>query len=361
VLQRVSSILIAVFAIGVVVTGLNGFDFIAQAIEGAIPFEYHRVLDVFLVSAIAIHVGVGIRFFMMRKRWTFPHPGKLVAVLVLSLLVVTASLNPIGFQDLPVRRSGTAEAWIDGNSYTFNLSEVETVRPDLFKPGSFSMFDVLVNLAEQDLVELEYYYDASMNTHVIDSLEGESSWWYQVTFSGGWSERNVFRMDHYPWKEDTELVFYKPDSSFINGIFETFREEVTRLEENGGEVIIPEVLISGGRISMHLEDVVVTPHNLRSDVFQDGVITAIDVIISLADQGNLTYELKWYDSIGDASVVRSYWVDTINGKDSYGTCGWVYESGSWTFRGFIGNHIHLPSDVRILNSPEYVEWFWICI
>jgi hypothetical protein len=25
------------------------------------------------------------------------------------------------------------------------------------------------------------------------------------------------------------------------------------------------------------------------------------------------------------------------------------------------NHIHLPADTRVLNAPEYVEFFWICI
>ncbi len=30
-------------------------------------------------------------------------------------------------------------------------------------------------------------------------------------------------------------------------------------------------------------------------------------------------------------------------------------------KGFRGNHIHLPSDTRIINSPEYVLYYWICI
>ena len=39
----------------------------------------------------------------------------------------------------------------------------------------------------------------------------------------------------------------------------------------------------------------------------------------------------------------------------------VYKSGSNIFVGFKVNHIHLPSDSRVINSPEYMEWFWICI
>ena len=51
----------------------------------------------------------------------------------------------------------------------------------------------------------------------------------------------------------------------------------------------------------------------------------------------------------------------INDDKSQGRCGFVYEEGSNEFRRFDGNHIHIPSDYRILNSPEYMEWFWICI
>jgi hypothetical protein len=100
---------------------------------------------------------------------------------------------------------------------------------------------------------------------------------------------------------------------------------------------------------------------LRSDVFQEGVITAIDTILSLGDMGKLPYELKWYDSIGSAQIVRQYFVERIDKDRAYDRCGFVYESGPFKYRGFQGNHIHLPSDTRLINSPEYVEYFWICI
>ncbi|MHA2378076.1 MAG: hypothetical protein ACXADO_07660 [Candidatus Thorarchaeota archaeon] len=364
--QRISAIAIVVFAIAMVLPGLNGYDFFAQALEDVIPFELHRIFDIFLVSAIIIHVAVGIRFFLMRRRIKSPLLGMFVVGLVISLLFITTSLN-LARNDNPVPpgpldgNTGDATVWVNGTSYRFNSSHVDTVRPDIFKPGSFSMFDILVNLANRGLIELEYHYNESMNTHVIDLLNGESDWWYEVTFSGGWPERNSYRMDHYPWKQGTDLVFYQEGSYFIEKVFTEFQEEVARLNGNGGQTVIPRVFISGPGVEVYAQDLLVIPHDLRNDTLQDGVITAIDVIMTLADQGLLEYELQWYDSIGDADVVRSYWVEAIDGQRSHGTCGWVYESGSWEFSGFFGNHIHLPSDVRTMNSPEYVEWFWICI
>ena len=128
-----------------------------------------------------------------------------------------------------------------------------------------------------------------------------------------------------------------------------------------GSIIIPEVHLSGTNFAEVYYNISVTPHNLRNDVFQDNVTTAIDVILSMGDQGIITYGLQWYDSIGTAEIVRSYWVNSINGNQAYGTCGFVYEAGSHEYTFFSGNHIHLPSDTRAINNPEYVEYFWICL
>ncbi|UCE09414.1 MAG: hypothetical protein JSW61_10630 [Candidatus Thorarchaeota archaeon] len=86
-----------------------------------------------------------------------------------------------------------------------------------------------------------------------------------------------------------------------------------------------------------------------------GIITAIGAIMSLANPGLPTYQIQWYDSLGGASVVPNYWMKGINEHIVSGTCGFVYESGDEDIGP--GNHIHLPSDYRVLNSPEYVEWF----
>ena len=66
----------------------------------------------------------------------------------------------------------------------------------------------------------------------------------------------------------------------------------------------------------------------------------------------------WYESLGHAEILN-WFVDGINEDIAYGTCGFVFEEGSEKLR--YGNHIHIPSDYRVLNSPDYVEWFWICL
>jgi hypothetical protein len=363
--QRVSSWLIVVFAILMIIPGLNGYEFFAQSLEDVVPFDLHRVFDVFLVSFIIVHSAVGTRFVLMRRRVRKRLANGIVLGLMLSLLAATIFIE-VG-DSLVVLNPGPEKVTypeyirLYGEDMGFDPAEVETIRPDIFEPGAFSMFDLLVHMNSTGRLDLEYHFDESMNTHVIDSANGVENMWYNARYDGGWHEDNVFRMDHYPWKEGSKLGLIQISQGRIDEIYSTFRAEVDRLQMNDGYVVLPEVSFRGRSFTETFTNVTVTAHNLRSDIFQEGVITGIDVILSLTDQGQITSELQWYESMGYADIVKSYWVDSIMNDTSVGTCGWVYDSGALIFRGFSGNHIHLPSDTRVLNSPEYMQWFWICI
>ncbi|UCH72060.1 MAG: hypothetical protein JSW62_00485 [Thermoplasmatales archaeon] len=252
------------------------------------------------------------------------------------------------------------EIRIERDPFSFQPDEINTLRPDLFNPGYFSVFDILHHLYNKGLIKLEYHFEESLNTHIVDLINGESSWWYQIYYDNGWPERNVFRMDHYPWKDRSNLSFYKANPSRLNEIYSIFRDEVTRRKSNDGKLIIPKVIIRGQKSTKEFNDVEVMPHNVRYDLFKKDLTTALDAIMSLGDQGKIKYELKWMESIGRAEVVKNYWVWGIDDDIEQNRCGFVYEAGSVNHR-FSGNHIHLPTDSRILNSPEYMEFFWICL
>jgi len=259
---------------------------------------------------------------------------------------------------------GTGKVYIAGvGDFTFNASQVRTVRDDIFHLGYFSVFDILVHLSEQGDIQLDYHLDGKMDTHIIDGINGKAYWWYEAKYSGGWYESNVFRMDMYPYKDGAEIRLNTHREEYIARICRTFGDEVVRRMRNGGEVIIPEVSIQGPRgRAKTFKDVKVTPHNTRSDIFQPGIITALDILLSLGEQGKLSgIKLTWYDRIGGADPVDSYWVEQIDEDVAVGGCGFVYETGPDEFSGFAGSHIHIPLDVRALVSPEYALWFWICL
>lgn len=244
--------------------------------------------------------------------------------------------------------------------FEFKPSRIVSVRNDIFREGYFSIFDILVHLDSRGDIDLAYHYDEAMNTHVIDSINGEQHWWYRAYYHMGWGENNAFRMDHFPYKDRMTVTIGPVNESYIDEVYGVFRDEVRRRKDNSGSIIIPEVIIRGPGSRLELKDVEVKPHNLRKDIFQENVITAIDVIMSLAELGELSYDLKWYENIGSA-IIKQYFVERIDDDVSFRRCGYVYEAGSHAFDGFRGNHIHLPSDTRVLNSPEYLSYFWICI
>ena len=245
--------------------------------------------------------------------------------------------------------------------FSFNPWEVKTLRDDLFRDDYFSIFDVLAHLEANGLIEMDFYFDETINTYVIDNLDGHAHWWYDAYYDGGWPERSVFRMDHYPYKDKMVLNLVRQSEDYLEAIYETYRDEVNRRKENDGKIIVPEVIIVLKNETLIFEDVEVKAHNLRPDMFQQGVVTAIDTILSLAEAGEISYDLQWYESIGSAGVVKSFWVNRINDDQSQGRCGFVYEAGDRVFDFFRGNHNHIPSDIRIINSPQYVKYFWICI
>ena len=245
--------------------------------------------------------------------------------------------------------------------YKYDPNKIQTTRPDIFQENHFSIFDILVFLNENGNISMKYNFNESLNTNVIEEINGKQNWWYKAHYDGGWIEKNVFRMDHFPYKDMMSIKLFQSSKSKLQTIYDIYKNEGEIKKQNDGKVIIPKVIIRGTKDDFIFENVEVTPHNLRNDVFQNDTISAIDVIMSLGDQEKITYELKWYDSIGSADIVRSYWVESINDDIARGRCGFVYESGSNEFKGFIGNHIHIPSDTRVINSPEYVEYYWICL
>lgn len=250
----------------------------------------------------------------------------------------------------------------DVGRFEFEATEVETVRPDIFQRGHFSMFDALVLLDNRGDIDLQYHYDAAMATHIIDSVNGTPHWWYTAHYSAGWFETNAFRMDMCPYKDETRLRVYRTTEEYFARICRSFGDEMRRLSRNQGQVVIPEVTIEDPTGNRVLKDVVVTAHDVRTDVLQPGTVTALDVLLSLGEHGEFSrLRLNWYASIAQADPVDSYWVERIDEAVAFERCGYVYEVGSQDFAGFAGSHVHIPIDVRVLVSPEYALWFWLCL
>jgi ABC-type transport system substrate-binding protein len=60
----------------------------------------------------------------------------------------------------------------DVGEFTFDASQVETLRPDIFQRGHFSLFDILVHLDKQGDIQLDYH-----PTIRVDGPKETSSVW----------------------------------------------------------------------------------------------------------------------------------------------------------------------------------------
>jgi len=328
-------------------SGLSYYPSFNAILGGLLAFSIHIDFDIILSIFMIIHVGIGARFYFTRRKIKHWSANLSLVVIILSLTLVVIII------DLPPGL-GNPEINIGGTVYKFNPNEIDSARPDLFQPGSFSVFDILVHLNSTGEISLNSHFNASMDTYVIDSINGNTDyWWYYIYYSGGHLEKNVVRIDHYPWKPESQIILYHETESYINAAFSLFTEEVSRYTANNNSITIPIVTIVGHSFNTIFYNLTVIPSNLRIDTFKNGVITAMDVIITLGDLGYITYELKYVVKMGSARVVNSFFVDKINSDEATGRCGFLYDVSN--------SFIFLSADERILTSPESVNFYWGCL
>ncbi len=255
--------------------------------------------------------------------------------------------------------------------FSFDPAAVGTFRPDLFREGHLSVFDVLVHVAAREGIPLEYVWDETTATHAVVSLNGLAGWWYDTQYAGGEIERTTVRMDQFPVKDGMRIRLYLDRPERLAAIEQSFREEVRRRDGNGGLVVVPEVTIRGPRWMLVVRDLLVEPTGGRADVFQSGVVTALDVLLALGREGVVSsLTLVWHDHLDGADQFYAFMVHgLLAGEDEASPspgCALVHQTGSAVLDGFLAphghgsSHVHLTADLEALVSPEFVRWSWLC-
>ncbi len=186
---------------------------------------------------------------------------------------------------------------------------------------------------------------------------------YRAYRAGGWPEINAVRMDMLPYTDGMVIRLDTQPEEYMGRMYNSFAQELLRQSINQGRVIIPEVRIG----TVVHANVPVSAHDFRTDVLQPGTVTALDVLLSLADQGKIDgLKLTWYSTTAEYDIFDSFSVEQIDdgdgvydGEATLGSSCWVYETGSLEFAGFKGSHISVPADVRVIVSPEYMTWYWL--
>ncbi|RTR37119.1 hypothetical protein EKG38_20730 [Shewanella canadensis] len=350
-----------------------------------------------------------------------------------------AEFNPP--QSEPIDISGDEVLrWLDENH---GGESIKNQYVKMFKPGVFTEFDVLAYVTENRKAEIcqrwekpsncevNFTYNWSEDRRSFDyAINGESNWLAVQDYSGGIEDpvlelvtasrpdevivKNKMSMGVYPYPID-EVELYQ----------EAQRQEIERLNKNGGKVIIPATFVQtgmkhykginfyqkyikvyagsmwapseytddideaqlddNGRPMYHtgyddeegnfvglgisgllywdytpdymIPNVEVTAHNLRPDLYYDGVITMADFVLSLNDINGHSGDLIKWPTLDTGSEVDTYAVNGIDGLYSSGFYGWNY---NWT-HSMIHDAFqtspwdsspHIVADSAILASPD---------
>ncbi|RTR40447.1 hypothetical protein EKG38_00545 [Shewanella canadensis] len=266
--------------------------------------------------------------------------------------------------------------------------KIDSIRPDIFQDGRGSVMDLLLWAAKKYNLDIEYEKDENLKTHFITSIEGitglpevvdpenlgktEGQGWKYLVGPSIWEHKKegsyetesyyykeeeiYFRMDHHPLKNEMSIVLVAAQPGEMDIRKKKYQKEMDRLAENGGKVIIPEIVIdfkpakttATGEILIPnqravFKDIEVTPHNLRSDIYKEGTITELDAWLSLVEQRpDLKIDWSYWPRLSTNSNVQGYVATAIsfNGRDDVGnivnerytnngSCGFVHHTGEW--------------------------------
>jgi hypothetical protein len=135
------------------------------------------------------------------------------------------------------------------------------------------------------------------------------------------------------------------------------------------------VAVDRASFSGEWTDVKITPHNMRagdtpagvSAPFQPGVVTSLDILLSLRDQGELEVVTTTFYTRIMNYYIDSYYVVGIG----YPGVGMAHASGSHGFvyvtnngvRGYLPNNaantFHITADISVVHAPDFSRWRWI--
>lgn len=292
---------------------------------------------------------------------------------------------------LPVQGSA---AVIRGTAYPFapEQREIRTVRPDIFTPGYYSLFDVLLTVARDNGIRIAYHWDPASATHFIDSVDGVAGdYWHRFSYdAGSGTQGELGNRRELRWDE----LLYQPGSwvqlvagENLDELRREFREEITREAAQGHRVPVVQIAVNpsqyrgnppgSGRITVQrtFTDVAVTSHGMRehgrdslhSMPFRPGVVTAMDVLYSLQDSGKLSVVGKAYYTRLAQKVQESWRIQEIGfpglgSAHGSGRQGFVYTTGNGTPQRMANNadrkqHVH--ADIVVLHAPDFAQWRWI--
>jgi hypothetical protein len=165
-----------------------------------------------------------------------------------------------------------------------------------------------------------------------------------------------------------------------------YLREIQREEAHGNVVPLVTIAINpsshqgnppgSNRVTVTREfrDVRVQAHDLRaagapvpfSRPFQPGVVTSLDVLLSLQDQGELNLVNSVFYTYLAGKYIDSHYVVAL-GFPGVGTAhasgrhGFTYTTGNGSWQRMVNDAnrtFHITADIAVLHAPDFSTWVW---
>ena len=282
---------------------------------------------------------------------------------------------------------------IAGQVYPFepDLDTMWSYRGDIFALGYFSMFDAILATAAAHDIPVEFHFDSLCGTHFITAINDvPGDYWYHFSYDAGTGNTNEIqnrranRWDETLWRPGVWVRVVEGEN--VAEIRAEYLEEIERETAFGHRIPRVQFAInpslyqgnpdSSGRITVTrtFNDVNVAAHNWRatgypspySKPFRPGVVTSLDIVLSLVDQGLLSAATGVFYTRFAGHYIDSYYVVELGFPEAgtahaSGRQGFVYttENGTPTRLPNNANSLfHITCDVAVLHAPDFSSWRW---
>ncbi|MBF0370580.1 MAG: hypothetical protein HQL52_14095 [Magnetococcales bacterium] len=287
-----------------------------------------------------------------------------------------------------------AQVEINGVWYPFEPEEgaITSVRPDIFAPGYFSMFDALLAVAADNNIEIDYSFSEAHQTHFINTVNGVSGdYWFHFSYDvqeGIEDElimRRANRWDETLWRPGAHVQLVEGED--LDEIKAAYLEEIIRENEQGHVIPSVDITLDPSEFQGNPEgsdrasftkvftDVLITPHNKRavgsegldSKPFQPGVVTSLDVPLTLEDMGELILTKYVHYTYFADNYIDGYYVVAMGFPDgsithASGRHGHTYTTENGTIDDIPNSAhltLHITSDAHVIHAPDFSNWIWL--
>lgn len=282
---------------------------------------------------------------------------------------------------------------IKGKVYLFDPKQynITSTRPDVFNIGFYSVFDVILAVAAKNNIKIEYVYDSTRKTHFITKIDTTAAdYWYHFAYHSGEEQkqeityRRANRWDELLWKPGTNIELVTGEN--LTEIMKEYLEEINREKQQGNIIPLVTFLIKPSKyrgnpteaerdsFKLVFKDVKLTAHNLRASnannpykkPFKPGVITSIDILYSLKDQGKMDVVTSAYFDRINNNLIECFYVNEMSfpnvGKaHASGSHGFIYitENGSYTsLPNYADSKFDINADISVLHAQDFSYWRW---